>query len=75
MGIRTYPPREGTETQGWSSLIIFVFSIRTYPPREGTETASSKSLRIDCKTYKNLSTSRGDGNITRLPVRKSPVDV
>ena len=37
-------------------------SIRTYPPREGTETRlSNQILRI--VPYKNLSTSRGVGNI------------
>ena len=36
--------------------------IRTYLPREGTETTLSKNLRDALNMYKNLSTSRGDGN-------------
>ena len=37
--IRTYPPREGTETMIYSVAPARLgFCIRTYPPREGTET-------------------------------------
>ena len=38
MGIRTYLPREGTETPLVFQLLVpLVFRIRTYLPREGTE--------------------------------------
>ena len=38
--IRTYLPREGTETciASHSSFSIWILGIRTYLPREGTET-------------------------------------
>ena len=86
LSIRTYPPREGTETlsrrpyrisqrrppnsprEGTETFYLLhnnqfsTIRIRTYLPRKGTETIYDV---VDCLPrvqYKNLSTSRGDGN-------------
>ena len=63
--IRTYLPREGTETYWYLTTKVTSsrVCIRTYLPREGTETHFLLySLSIFVTLYKNLSTSRGDGN-------------
>ena len=63
LGIRTYLPREGTETHWLFSFWFNRFNcIRTYLPRQGTETHRNPFLNLNEFGYKNLSTSRGDGN-------------
>ena len=62
--IRTYLPREGTETRTIFQILVTLDNcIRTYLPREGTETLFRYQVKKHQEImYKNLSTSRGDGN-------------
>ena len=51
--IRTYLPREGTETFHNLILLSFFICIRTYLPREGTETiqVSHTNLHLNHKEH------------------------
>lgn len=76
LGIRTYLPREGTETHWLFSFWFNRFNcIRTYLPRQGTETHRNPFLNLNEFGYKNLSTSRGDGNQVEFDWPKTNVQV